>query len=112
MDNAASIHQLLGSLTAEVKNLRDDLRRYEEKSDRSRSKTHERIDDLVDRISKIEVALVGQKADIEEMKPTVEQVRKWRLMGMGALAVVGIGGAAMGVTFATTAQKILKWLAG
>lgn len=112
MDNAANIHQLLGALTAEVKNLRDDLRRYEEKSDQNRSKTHSRIDELVDRIAKLETAITSHKDDIDEMKPTVDQVKRWRLMGMGALAVVGIGGAAMGVTFATAAQKILKWLAG
>ncbi|TCN30363.1 DUF1515 family protein [Sinorhizobium americanum] len=107
MDNA-NIHQQLGTLIAEVKNLRDDFRRSEDKSDRSRTKTHERIDDLVDRIAKIETAIVTQREDIDEMKPVTAQVRKWQLMGMGALAVVGIGGAAMGFTFASTVQRVLK----
>ncbi|ASY68916.1 DUF1515 family protein [Sinorhizobium fredii] len=111
MDNASNhIHQQLGTLIAEVKNLRDDFRRSEDKSDRSRSKTHERIDDLVDRIAKIETALVTQREDIDEMRPVTEQVQKWRLMGMGALGVVGVGGAAMGFTFASTIKRILALL--
>ncbi|MDK1386394.1 DUF1515 family protein [Sinorhizobium sp. 8-89] len=110
MDNA-NIHQQLGTLIAEVKNLRDDFRRSEDKSDRSRSKTHERIDDLVDRIGKIETAIAAQKTEIDEMKPVTAQVKKWQLMGMGALGVVGIGGAAIGVTFADTAHRVLALLA-
>jgi hypothetical protein len=34
-------------------------------------------------------------------------VKKWKLMGMGALAVVGIGGTALGVSLANS----FEWLA-
>lgn len=33
---------------------------------------------------------------LHDIKPVTDDVRRWRLMGMGALAIVGLGGAAMG----------------
>lgn len=33
---------------------------------------------------------------IDDIRPTVEDVKRWRLMGMGALGIIGIGGAAIG----------------
>jgi hypothetical protein len=38
----ASVHQQLGTLIAEVKNLREDFRRSEDKSDASRASMHRR----------------------------------------------------------------------
>lgn len=32
----------------------------------------------------------------KDVKPVTDDVKRWRLMGMGALAIVGIGGAAFG----------------
>lgn len=109
MDNP-NIHQQLGMLIAEMKNLREDFRKSEDKSDRSRSKMHERFDAMVDRIAELESTVTGAQKEIKEMKPVTEQVRKWQLMGMGALGVVGIGGAAMGVTFADTFRRLLMLL--
>ncbi|MBZ7921674.1 DUF1515 domain-containing protein [Ensifer adhaerens] len=106
----ASVHHQLGILLAEVQHLREDLRKSEDKSDRSRSKMHERVDALVDRIAKLETANTGAQAEIKEMKPVTEQVKKWQLMGMGALGVVGIGGAAMGVTFGDAIRRLLMLL--
>ncbi len=34
------------------------------------------------------------------MKPVTDEVGRWKLMGMGALGVIGIGALAAGVTFA------------
>lgn len=33
---------------------------------------------------------------LKDIKPVTDDVRRWRLMGMGALAIVGIGGASVG----------------
>ncbi|WP_420841285.1 DUF1515 family protein [Ensifer aridi] len=38
------------------------------------------------------------------MKPNTDEVRKWKLLGMGALAVIGIG-AALGVTSADVVKR-------
>jgi hypothetical protein len=32
------------------------------------------------------------------MRPVTDDVKRWKLMGIGALADIGIGGMAMGVT--------------
>ncbi len=53
----ASVHQRLGKLIAEVKNLREDCRRSEDKSDSSRASMHRRMDDLVERVGTMKVPL-------------------------------------------------------
>ncbi len=88
----ASVHQQLGTLLAEVKNLREDFRRSEDKSDASRASMHRRMDELVGRVSTLEASTAAVQEDITEMRPITDDVRKWKLMGMGALAVIGIGG--------------------
>lgn len=96
----ATVHHQLGALIAEVKNIREDIRRSEDKSDASRSSMHRRMDDMVDRIGKVEGAVAQVNDDVTEMKPVTDDVRKWKLMGIGALGVVGIGGTALGVSIA------------
>lgn len=108
----ASVHQQLGTLIAEVKNLREDFRRSEDKSDASRASMHRRMDDLVERVGTLEGATAALQEDISEMRPVTEDVRKWKLMGMGALGVIGVGGAAIGVTFADTLKRLLMILRG
>ncbi|WEX76169.1 DUF1515 domain-containing protein [Sinorhizobium numidicum] len=108
----ASVHQQLGTLIAEVKNLREDFRRSEDRSDTSRTSMHRRMDELVERVGTLEGAMTLVKEDLAEMKPVTDDVRKWKLMGMGALGVIGIGGAALGVTFADAAKRLLVLLRG
>ncbi|MCM5687856.1 DUF1515 domain-containing protein [Sinorhizobium meliloti] len=92
----AGVHQQLGTLVAEVKNLREDLRRSEDRSDVGRVSMTRRMDELVERMRTLEGSMMLVKDDIAAMKPVTEDVRKWKLMGMGALGVIGIGGAAAG----------------
>ncbi|WP_026616369.1 DUF1515 family protein [Ensifer aridi] len=106
----ASVHQQLGTLIAEVKNLREDFRRSEDKSDASRASMHRRMDELVERVGTLEGSTAAMQGDITEMKPITDDVRKWKLMGMGALGVIGVGGAAVGVTFADTFRRLLSLL--
>ena len=103
----AGVHQQLGTLIAEVKNLREDFRRSENRSEAGRASTSRRMDELVERVGTLEGSLAAVKDDIAAMKPVTEDVRKWKLMGMGALGVIGIGGAALGVTFADVARRAL-----
>lgn len=35
-------------------------------------------------------------AIVTDIRPVIEDVRRWRLMGMGAIGIIGIGGAAFG----------------
>lgn len=107
-----SVHQQLGTLLAEVKNLREDFRRSEDKSDASRASVHRRMDELVNRVGELEGQMTSVQEDVKEMRPITEDVRKWKLMGIGALGVIGIGGAALGVTFADVVRRVLMLKAG
>jgi hypothetical protein len=106
----ASVHQQLGTLIAEVKNLREDFRRGEDRADAGRASMSRRMEELVGRVGTLEGAMVVVKDDIAEMKPVTEDVRKWKLMGIGALGVIGIGGASLGVTFADVVKRGLALL--
>lgn len=101
----ATVHQQLGTLLAEVKNLREDFRRSEDKSDASRASMHRRMDELVERVGTLEGSTSAMQGDITEMKPITDDVKKWKLMGIGALGVIGVGGAALGVTFADVVKR-------
>jgi hypothetical protein len=54
----------------------------------------------------VEATVVTVQDDISEMRPVTDDVKRWKLMGLGALGVIGIGGMAMGVTFADAIRRI------
>lgn len=107
-----NINYQLGAILAEVKNLKEDFRRSEDKSDLSRSAVHRRMDELVARVGSLETTLQATKSEVAEMKPVTDDVKKWKLMGIGALGVVGIGGTAMGVMLAGVLEKMAHFLKG
>lgn len=107
-----SVDRLLGKLLAEVGNLREAVDRQERKSDESRAAMHRRVDVLVDRVGVIEGDVLSVKRDVVDMKPVTDDVKKWKIMGMTAIAIIGIGGAAMGVTFAEAIKRVLAVVFG
>jgi hypothetical protein len=66
---------------------------------------HRRFDEIVDRVEKVERSVAGVQDDATEMKPVTEDVRRWKLMGVGALGMIGIGSMAMGVMFADAIRR-------
>src|SRR5438105_3825601 len=76
------------------------------KSDQSRAMMHRRLDETVDRVEKFERSVSSVQDDVTEMKPVAEDVRRWKLMGVGALGVIGIGGMVNGVTFADAIRRL------
>ncbi|KRA05355.1 hypothetical protein ASD74_02340 [Rhizobium sp. Root564] len=133
-----SIHQQLGLLIGGMDALKDSIRRLEDQSWRSEDKAaksrevvHRRLDDMVDRVSEVEQTVALVKSDVSDMKPSVEalddvvtsvtkdikdmkpvtdEVKRWKLMGVGGLTVVGFGAMAMGVTFADVLKKLFGTL--
>lgn len=106
------MHQQMGEMLAEIRNLRDAFRQAEIKSDTSRAVMHQRMDQLVDRVGKVEGTVTAVQEDITEMRPVTDDVKRWKLMGIGALGVIGIGGMAMGVTFAEAIRRIANVITG
>lgn len=103
----ASIERDIGTLLSEVKNLREDFKESQAKSDESRASMHRRMDTLVDRVGKVEGKLGPIENDVAETKKVTDEVKRWKLMGFGALAMAGIGGTALGVGLANS----FEWLA-
>lgn len=106
------LHQQMGELLAEVRNLRDAFRQSEIKSDTSRSQMHTRLDLLVDRVGKVEGNVAAVQEDISEMRPVTDDVRRWKLMGLGALGIVGIGASALTFILTKFGTAAMAWLTG
>ncbi|NKJ03489.1 hypothetical protein FHT29_000434 [Rhizobium sp. SG741] len=64
------------------------------------------MDETIDRIGKLETTIVTVQEDISEMKPVTDDVKRWKLMGLGALGMIGIAGIALGVSFADALKRI------
>ncbi|QIG70422.1 DUF1515 domain-containing protein [Rhizobium phage RHph_N28_2] len=99
----------IGMLTAKVDMILEGVRRSEEKADVSRASMHRRMDEIVDRVSKVETATATVKEDIDEIKPTVDDVKMWRQRGIGALAIVGIGASALTFLLTKFGAPLLSW---
>ncbi|WP_168599083.1 DUF1515 family protein [Rhizobium sp. SG741] len=109
----AAVHKQLGELVAGMRSLQeanrrleDMMRRSDDKSEESRSRVHRRMDETIDRIGKLETTIVTVQEDISEMKPVTDDVKRWKLMGLGALGMIGIAGIALGVSFADALKRI------
>lgn len=115
----AALHQQMGELIASQRAIQDDLRRIEDKiqrsddkSEESRAKMHRRIDDVVGTVSEVQTGVATLEKDVKEMKPVTDEVKRWKLMGMGALAVTGVAAMALGVTFSEALKRIGMALLG
>jgi len=61
--------------------------------------------------SKLDASLRTQEAlqrDVAVMKPVVEEISRWRLIGLGAVLSVGAIGTMVGLSLATAREFILK----
>lgn len=110
LDTDGHMHQQIGTLTAKVDMILEAMRRSEDKADVSRASVHRRLDEMTDRVGKVEANVSTVQVDITEMKPITDDVRRWKLMGLGALGVVGIGGTALGITLAGVFHRLLEFL--
>ena len=89
-----------------LQRMEENGRRSEDKSAESRAVVHRRMDEIVSRVGHIETGMSEMKEDVSEMKPVTDDVKRWKLMGIGALGVIGIGGMVLGVTFADAIRRI------
>lgn len=72
---------------------------YEQSEHRAaanRSKMYAKTEELVDRVAATENAVSKLNSDMTTVKEVTAEVTRWKLMGLGALGVIGIGGAALG----------------
>lgn len=109
----ASVHRQLGELVAGMRGLQESVhrieegaRRSEDKANSSRAGVHHRMDQLVDRVGDLEATVSALGGDVAEMKPVTDDVKRWKLMGIGALGVTGIAAMALGVSFAEAIRRV------
>ncbi|WP_455918882.1 DUF1515 family protein [Ensifer canadensis] len=114
-----SVHRQLGELVAGMRGLQELIRRIEEGAQRaedkatsSRAGVHQRMDQLVDRVGDLEASVSTLGGDVAEMKPVTDDVKRWKLMGIGALGVTGIAAMALGVSFAEAIRRIIFVIVG
>lgn len=67
---------------------------------------------MVDRVGKEEAIIVTVQEDISETKPVTDDVKRWKLMGIGTLGMIWIAGIAVGVSFADALKRIAALLIG
>lgn len=67
----------------------------EQRAAADRAKMHEKTDELVERVSATESAVIKLNADMTSVKEVTAEVTRWKLMGLGALGVTGMAAAAL-----------------
>ncbi len=113
------VHRQLGELVAGMRGLQESIRRIEEgalraedKATSSRAGVHQRMDQLVDRVGDLEATVATLGGDFAEVKQVTDDVRRWKLMGIGALGVTGIAAMALGVSFAEALRRVAFAIVG
>lgn len=111
----SNIERDIGTLLAKVANIETTLA----KGDEYRATVHRRVDEAVASIAAVRVDLEEVKGEVggltetvDDMKDVTDEVTRWRLMGMGALAVTGIGAAALASIVTAYWGKIVKAIVG
>lgn len=78
----------------------------------SRSKIYEKTDELVDRVGAAEDRLKSVENKMAGVEKVTDEVTRWKQMGMGALAVTGLGAASIGAAVATYWDNFIRFLRG
>lgn len=110
------IYKAIGTLSAQVEGLRRDIDAFERRAgsenreaDEKRAIVHRRMDEIVSEVADIKTDIATIRDDVVDAKAVTDDVKKWKLMGIGALGVVGIGGTALGVSLANSFEWLAKF---
>ena len=119
MANLNEIYQAIGKLTAEVKSLQGAVEKAEraavhsaDQGVESRAAIHRRMDSVLTEVSQIKEDVAEMKTDVASAKQVTEEVKRWKLMGMGALGVTGIAAGAIGASISYWWEAIKRTLLG
>ncbi|QDG94783.1 DUF1515 domain-containing protein (plasmid) [Rhizobium sp. NIBRBAC000502774] len=72
----------------------------------------DRVNPLDIFVGQVETSVSSLKDGVSDMKPVTDDVRRWKLMGIGALGMIGIAGIALGVSFADALKRVGSLLIG
>jgi putative Ca2+/H+ antiporter (TMEM165/GDT1 family) len=106
------IYKSIGALTVEVQGLRRDMEASERRAalenreaGEKRAVVHRRMDEIVAEVGDIKTDIATITGQVKDSKAVADQVKQWKLMGLGALGVVGT---ALGVTLASSVEWVAK----
>lgn len=109
------IYKAIGALDANVAGLRRDIDASENRAaaenreaDDKRAVVHRRMDELIDEFGAMKIHMASVSTKVDDSNAVTDQVKQWKLMGLGALGVVGLGGTAFGVAIASYFEWIAK----
>lgn len=104
------IYRALGGLTAEVQGLRAVITESDRRSSEHRSRVYGKLEEIDQRTGTLEHRVDAASAAIADIKPTIDEVRRWKQRGIGALAIVGFAASAIGVALGLLWDKISAWI--
>lgn len=115
----SSVERTLGILLAKVEGIEKAMLNAEREAhetnqaaNTSRAAIHRRMDELQGEVSDIKTDLSVVKLDVADTKRVTEDVKRWRLMGLGALGVTGIAASAVTSVVAYYWDAIARLLRG
>jgi len=95
---ATGVERTLGILLAKV----EGIERSIQLGDQHRATVHRRVDELVEDLGEVRVNVAvitkdvaDMKSDVSDTKTVTDEVKRWKLMGVGALFVTGIAASAI-----------------
>ena len=124
MTSNQQIYEAIGSLGAEVRGLRRDFERVEkahadnvEHADKSRKALHERVDKIVEDMGEVATSVavvVGTvdilKVEVKDGQAAAAEIKRWKQMGVGAMAASGITASAITSTLWYYWGDFLAWI--
>lgn len=119
--------EMLKQQAESIEALRQTVALGHEKSSDSRSKLHERIDEVGERLGKIEgdIRILGQvdgqvRSEVQALaaqvaknqadaQPTIDEWRRIRAIGIGIVGLLALGGVSIGAMFAWAGESVINW---
>ena len=106
--NLNELYQIIGGLVSDIKNVQKAVEKSEtsavkaaDEATKSRAEMNARFDHVVSDVAQVKEDVAEMKSDVASAKEVTEEVKRWKLMGMGALGVTGIAAGAIGASLAT-----------
>ena len=86
------ISMMLGDIKASLRSILADNSKLSNQIDEQ----EDTLRDLVSKLTSTAADVRLMRAEIDDMRPVTDDVKRWRTMGVGALTVTGIGAAWIG----------------
>ena len=92
------IFRELGKISAQLNAMQTDAREFREETSEHRKEVSTTLKDMDERMASVErLSTSNSKVIVEDVMPTVKEVKAWKQRGIGFLAFAGMAGTGLGV---------------